>query len=83
MVTTVHVMSLEHKLAESNRERDKALSYLDGKISESDTKHLCQSETTEWEQRIVKLKKRLDSLKTEVCDMIKTNKHKKFACGNV
>ncbi|KAK2171318.1 hypothetical protein NP493_1079g00026 [Ridgeia piscesae] len=61
----LHVMSLEHKLAESNRERDKALSYLDGKISESDTKHLCQSETTEWEQRIVKLKKRLDSLKTE------------------
>ena len=70
MVTAVHVISLEHKLADIHRELDDALSQLGDKDADSDSRHQCQSDTTEWEQRIVKLKKRLDTLKTEVCGTI-------------
>ena len=70
IVMAAHGISLEKKLAENQQELDVTLSRLSVKTTEADSSRRCQSDTTEWEQRIVKLKRRVDTLKTEVCHMI-------------
>ena len=67
MVTTAHGISLEKKLADNQQELNVTLSRLSMKESKDDSSRQCQSDTTEWEQRIVKLKRRVDTLKSDVC----------------
>ena len=67
IVAAAHGISLEKKLSENQQELNVTLSRLSMKESKDDSSRQCQSDTMEWEQRIVKLKRRVDTLKTEVC----------------